>query len=94
MISRLSLAAGGVVGFVLALILFHLINVSFWLPAAREEGRSRLIAEQAAADRKSEVERKNDDAALRTKSDFDLCVDALRARRVPVDACNELRRPR
>lgn len=94
MISRLSLAAGGVVGFVLAFTLFHLINVSVWLPAAQEEGRARLIAEQAAADRKAEIERKNDDAAIRNKSDFDLCVDALRARRVSIDACDQLRRPR
>lgn len=94
MFSRLSLAAGGVVGFVLALLLFHVINVSVWLPAAREEGRARLVAEQAAADRKAETERKKDDAAIRNKTDFDLCVDALRARRVPIDACDQLRRLR
>lgn len=50
MISRLWLAAGGIVGFVLALLLFHLINVSVWLPAAREEGRD---TERAAALKRS-----------------------------------------
>lgn len=50
MISRASLAAGGVVGLVFGLLLYHLVNVAVWLPAAREEGREM---ERAAALKKS-----------------------------------------
>lgn len=39
MISRLSLAAGGVVGLIVGLLLYHLINVAVWRPAAVTEGR-------------------------------------------------------
>lgn len=91
MISRASLAAGSVVGLVFGLLLYHLVNVAVWLPAAREDGRERLVAELAAADRKSEIERKGDDAVLRGKSDFDLCVDGLKFRRLGSEACATLK---
>ncbi|KQV31159.1 hypothetical protein [Rhizobium sp. Root1204] len=39
MISRASLAAGGVVGLIFGLLLFHLINIAVWRPAAVNEGR-------------------------------------------------------
>ncbi|KQY17452.1 hypothetical protein ASE23_01990 [Rhizobium sp. Root73] len=39
MISRLSLAAGGVVGLIFGMLLFHLINIAVWRPAAVNEGR-------------------------------------------------------
>ncbi|WP_428428393.1 hypothetical protein [Pararhizobium sp.] len=39
MISRASLAAGGIVGLIFGLLLFHLINIAVWRPAAVNEGR-------------------------------------------------------
>ena len=74
-----------------AIALYSIVN-SFWLlPAARDEGRDLYIASQAAADRKAEMERKGDDATLRSKSDYELCVDGLRSRRLSIDACEQLR---
>lgn len=55
------------------------------------QGYDRRIAEVAAADAKAELERKHDDAKLQGMSDFDLCVAALRAGGMPVDACEQLR---
>lgn len=40
MISRASLAAGGVVGLIFGVVLFHLINIAVWRPAAVNEGRT------------------------------------------------------
>lgn len=87
LLDGLKLGAGAVVGFAL----FSALNALLWLPAARNEGRDLYIAEQAAADRKSEIERKGDDAKLRKMSDYDLCVDGLRSRRLSIDACEQLR---
>lgn len=91
MISRVTLAAGSVLGAALASVAFGALNAFLWLPAARDEGRALVIVEQAAADRKAEIERKGDDAKLRGMSDFDLCVDSLRSRGLPVNVCDELR---
>lgn len=72
MISRLSLAAGGVVGFVLALLLFHLINVSVWLPAAREGGElERAVSLQKAMELIEQRSRTN--AEIRNLDDAGLC---------------------
>jgi hypothetical protein len=38
-ISRASLVAGGVVGLIMGLPLFHLVNIAFLRPAAVSEGR-------------------------------------------------------
>ncbi|MDX0127402.1 hypothetical protein GOC15_22770 [Sinorhizobium meliloti] len=79
------------IGAVGGVLLFSAVNALLWLPQARDEGRATLIAEQAAANRKAELERKNDDAKLRGMSDYDLCVDGLRSRGLSIDPCNELR---
>ena len=73
MISRLSLAAGGVVGVVLALLLFHLINVSVWLPAAREEGRE--LERAASLQKAMELieHRSKTNAEIRNLDDAGLC---------------------
>ncbi len=91
MINRLALAGGAALGAVAAFGVFWPLNALLWLPHAREEGRAAYIAEQAAADRKVEIERKGDDAKLRGMSDYDLCVDGLRFRRLPVEPCDVLR---
>ncbi|WP_276120391.1 hypothetical protein [Pararhizobium qamdonense] len=39
MISRVSLAAGGILGLIIGLLLYHLINIAVWRPVAVNEGR-------------------------------------------------------
>lgn len=87
MLNRLSLAVGGVGGAVMASAAFLTINALWLMPAARTEGRNRLIAEQAVQSQKEELERKGDDAKLQRLSDYDLCVAYLG--RVP--ECDSLR---
>lgn len=48
-------------------------------------------ARQAAADRKAELDRANDDRKTKALTDYDLCVRDMRIRRVPVDICGQLR---
>jgi hypothetical protein len=91
MINRLSLAAGAIAGGAAVFGLLMLANALWVIPAAKRDGRAAYVAEQAAADRKAELERKGDDAKLKGMSDYDLCVDGLRSRRLPVDACGILR---
>ena len=93
MISKVSAIVGGVGGLLLAFAIFQLANTVYFLPQAREEGRDIYIAEQAAADRRAEIERKGDDAKLRGMSDYDLCVDGLRSRKLPIDGCRILLGP-
>lgn len=50
MISRASLVAGGVVGFIFGLLMFHLVNIAVLRPAAVSEGRE---LERAASLKKS-----------------------------------------
>jgi len=90
MISKVSAIVGGVGGLLLAFTIFQLANSLYFLPQARKEGREQYIAEQAAADRKAELERKGDDAKLRNMSDYQLCLDGLRSRGMS-DACEQLR---
>lgn len=74
-----------------AIALYSIVNSVWLLPAARDEGRDLYIASQAAADRKAEMERKGDDATLRSKSDYELCADGLRSRGLSIGPCDELR---
>lgn len=87
MISRGSAIVGGIAGALLAVAAFQVANTWWLLPAARTEGRNRLIAEQAVQSQKEELERKGDDAKLQRLSDYDLCVAYLG--RVP--ECDSLR---
>lgn len=87
MITKTAAIIGGVGGLILAFALFQLVNMVWLLPAARNEGRARLIAEQAVQSQKEELERKGDDAKLQRLSDFDLCIAYLG--RVP--ECDSLR---
>lgn len=74
-----------------AIALYSIVNSVWLLPAARNEGRDLYIASQAAADRKAEMERKGDDATLRSKSDYELCADGLHSRGLSISPCDELR---
>lgn len=87
----LQIAAGAALGVVAAICLFWLLNVAVWLPAARHEGESNYIARQAAADARTELLRKRDDATLRKMSDYDLCAFSLRRRGLSIDTCEQLR---
>jgi hypothetical protein len=73
----LKLPAAGIVGAILCFAVFTTINTVWWLPAARNEGRDRYIAERAVNDQKAELERKGDDAKLQRMSDYDLCIASL-----------------
>lgn len=87
MIPKTAAIIGGLGGIILALAIFQLVNTLWLLPAARDEGRDRTIAEQAVQSQKEELERKGDDAKLQRMSDYDLCVGYLG--RVP--ECDSLR---
>lgn len=84
---RGSAIVGGIGGIVFAFAVFTVVNAVWLLPAARTEGRDRLIAEQAVQSQKDELERKGDDAKLQRLSDFDLCVAYLGG----VPECDSLR---
>lgn len=83
LINAFKLGAGAILG---GVIVYSYVQ-AFTLPAARQEGRDRLIAEQAVQSQKEELERKGDDATLQRMSDFDLCTAYLG--RVP--ECDSLR---
>ena len=83
LINVLKLGAGAILG---GVVVYSYVQ-AYSLPAARQEGRDRLIAEQAVQSQKEELERKGDDANLQRMSDFDLCVAYLG--RVP--ECDSLR---
>jgi hypothetical protein len=91
MFNRLTLAAGAIVGGLAVFLVMMAANVLWVIPEAKRDGLAAYVAEQAAADRKAELERKGDDAKLKGMSDFELCVDGLRSRRLPVSACEQLR---
>lgn len=61
------------VGAALAAGLLAIVNFTVWLPQARDDGRKSYIAEQAVADKRIELERKNDDVKLQGMSDYDVC---------------------
>lgn len=83
----LNLAAGALGGAALALLWALLIHG----PARFDAGRNDYAGEMARATVEAEKERNSDDAILRGTSDYDLCVGSLRARGMPVDACEQLR---
>jgi len=84
MISRVSLAAGGVVGLIFGMMLFHLINIAVWRPAAVNEGREierAAIIQQAM---KNIEQRSKTNAEIRVLDTGALCRE-LGGRWVPED---------
>lgn len=67
------LAGGALLGAAAVFAYSQLVS----LPAARSEGRARLIAEQAVQSQKEELERKGDDAKLQRMDDYSLCIAYL-----------------
>jgi hypothetical protein len=59
----------------------------------RVDAHVQAVAEQAAADRKAQLQRDGDDAKLQNLSDYDLCVTGMRTNRMRIDACEQLRGP-
>lgn len=57
----------------------------------RDDGARQVRLEMARQAADAERERIKDDAKLRSLSDYDLCVGALRSRGMPIAACDELR---
>lgn len=76
---------------VAALIAVCIIASGSYLIGSNDE-RQRSKAEQLQSDIKSERERTQDDAKLRSLSNYDFCVLSLRRRGLPVTECHELRR--
>lgn len=74
MISRASLVAGGVVGLIFGLLLFHLVNIVFLRPAAVNEGREmeRVAALKKAVELIQQRGRTN--VEVRNMSPDALCV--------------------
>lgn len=62
------------VGALIAAGLLVIVNLTVWLPQARNEGEARYIARQAVIEKKIELERKNDDLKIRGLSDYDVCI--------------------
>ncbi|MDQ0996855.1 hypothetical protein QFZ34_002037 [Phyllobacterium ifriqiyense] len=72
-----------------ALAAFVLVSGSYVY--GKREGRQQAAVEQLQSDVKAERDRNKSDAKLQALSDFDLCVQSLRSRGMPVDACEQLR---
>lgn len=73
LLDGMKIGAGAILG---GVVVYAYVQ-AFALPAARLEGRARLVAEQAVQSQKEELERKGDDAKLQRMSDHDLCVTYL-----------------
>jgi hypothetical protein len=73
-LDKINLVAGAMSGAIVAAGLYSVVNTVWLLPAARDEGRMQLRAEQAQADLDAEQQRKKEDAKLQRMSDYDLCV--------------------
>lgn len=84
---RIAAAVGCVVGAILASGPAFFAGHVF----GKQEGRAAAKLEQAQASANAERERKMNDAKLRALSDFDLCVNTLRSRKLHTDACEQLR---
>lgn len=60
------------------------------IPNAKKDGRNEYVAQQAVADIKNEARSKGTMVELQGKSDYDLCVSALKRKRMPIDSCQQL----
>jgi hypothetical protein len=75
--------AGAVLGALLAAGPVYLYGSS--------QGRQAVAIERLQSDIKAERERIDSDAKVQALSDYDFCVQSLRSRKLPVDACEPLR---
>lgn len=68
-------------------------SVAYWIGHAKgdTQGYARYAAEQAVHDHRIEQERKENDIAIQSQSDYDACVSSLERRGLPIDACEQLR---
>lgn len=82
-LSYIQIGAGVALGALIASGPFYLYGKS--------AGRQQAVVEQLKSDVQAERDRNQSDAKLQALSDFDLCVQSLRSRGMPVDACEQLR---
>lgn len=75
MISRVSLVAGGVVGLIFGLLLYHFINLAVWRPAAVSEGRELERADALKKSIELIQKRSQTNAKVRDLSAGGLCAD-------------------
>ncbi|MEJ1118855.1 hypothetical protein V9K92_10305 [Phyllobacterium sp. CCNWLW109] len=68
---------------------FVLVSASYLY--GKREGAQQAVVEQLQSDAQAERDRNKSDAKLQALSDFDLCIQSLRSRGMPVDACEQLR---
>ncbi|NTS30653.1 hypothetical protein HQ945_05245 [Phyllobacterium sp. BT25] len=59
--------------------------------AGKRDGTQQAAVQQLQSDIKAERERIASDAKVQSLSDYDFCIQSLRSRRMPVDACEQLR---
>ena len=59
--------------------------------AGKREGTQQAAVQQLQSDIKAERERIASDAKVQALSDYDFCIQSLRSRRMPADACEQLR---
>ena len=85
-LDAIKIGAGAVAGAALV----ALIGIPIAHTSGERAGRAALQSEIAAAALSAEKERVSYDAVLSRLSDRDLCIRALRARGMPVDACSGL----
>lgn len=60
------------------------------IPNAKKDGADAYIAKQAVIDARNEAVAKRTMSDIQGKSDYDLCVIALKRKRMPIDACQQL----
>lgn len=86
--------AGGLSGLARMAVAALVVACLVWPIASWTGGQSAVATYQNEIATKAaqvEKERVADDARLRNLPDYDLCVRALSARRMPVDECDVLR---
>lgn len=90
MIAALWKLIGGISGAIrmaVAAVVVGAVTYSIGHSAGVSAGRTQYALELQAARSAVETERNKDDAKRSALSDYDLCVQSLRSRGMPIDAC-------
>lgn len=67
-----------------------LVSWLYIVPQAKKDGKDEYVAKQAVVDARNEAVAKRTMSDIQGKSDYDLCVTALKRKRMPIDACEQL----
>ena len=84
------LLADNWLGIIIGGAIISLVNIFIIVPNAQKEAIDVYVAKQAVVDTKNEAVSKGTMVELQGKSDYDLCVSALRRKRMPIDSCQQL----